>query len=184
MDSSNPSEKRPTAASRAARLLRRACLATGFRRQAAGDTGALREILARIPHREPFLFVERVLERSERAILTEWTVPADSWFLRGHYPRNPILPGVIASEFVFQSAALLVCHPDSEAARDGALPVLTSIREARFKRIVRPGQTIRAHVALEQRLGPAHYMRARVTTAAGETVLRLEFVVALGGAEG
>lgn len=140
-------------------------------------------ILARIPHRPPFLFVDRVLERDGERILTEWRVPPEADFFRGHYPGNPILPGVIGSEFVFQSAALLLCERADAPEGRRALPVLVRIQDARFRRIVRPGETIRAAVELEERLGNARHLRAEVRTQAGERVLSLRFVVALAEPE-
>lgn len=140
-------------------------------------------ILARIPHRPPFLFVDRVLERGERRILTEWRVPPEADFFAGHYPGNPILPGVIGSEFAFQSAALLLCESADAHAPRAAVPVLVRIQDARFRRIVRPGETIRAAVELEERLGNACHLRGDVRTPAGERVLSLRFVVALAAPE-
>ncbi len=130
-------------------------------------------IEARIPHRAPFLFVDRILEETAERILTEWQVPPDAAFFEGHYPGNPVLPGVIASEFVFQSSALLFSGGEAKG-----VPVLTKIEDARYKRIVRPGETITAEVDLVERIGPARYMRAKVRVGT-ELVLRIRFVVAL-----
>ena len=94
----------------------------------ASRAAARAEIEARIPHRDPFLLVDRILERDERAIRTEWTVPPDADFFRGHYPGEPLLPGVLATEFVVQSGALLVCEPDAEWLAD--VPVLPSWLDA------------------------------------------------------
>ena len=63
-------------------------------------------IQERIPHRAPFLFVDLILAEDETTITTEWTPGSDAEFFRGHYPGNPIVPGVLLMEFVFQSAAL------------------------------------------------------------------------------
>jgi 3-hydroxyacyl-[acyl-carrier-protein] dehydratase len=136
------------------------------------------EIEARIPHRAPFLFVDRVLELSDEAITSEWNILPELPFLAGHYPGDPIVPGVLVNEFVFQSAAILMSEPEEGRTSSGAVPVLTRVEDARFKRMVRPGAVLRAEVTLTDRLGPACYMKARVTSA-GELVARLVFVVAL-----
>lgn len=139
-------------------------------------------IEARIPHRTPFLFVDRILEEREDGITTEWDVAPDSFFFTGHYPGNPILPGVIMNEFVFQSAAVYMSAESDEGTKAGGVPVLTSIENARFKRMVKPGETLHAELTLTERLGPACYMKAKVTSA-GKLVVRLSFVVAMAPPE-
>lgn len=135
-------------------------------------------IEAAIPHRDPFLFVDRVFERTQSTITTEWDVRADLPAFRGHYPGQPLLPGVLSSEFAFQSAALFVATSGADAVQKGSLPVLTRIEDARFKRAVFPGDTLRAEVELVERLGPACFMKATVTCG-GAVVLRVRFTVAL-----
>jgi len=139
------------------------------------------EVLAAIPHRDPFLFVDRIVERSgpphaPTHLVTEWMVPKDGDWFRGHYPGHPILPGVLVSEFAFQSAAVLLSS--HVAGRVGVLPVLIGIENARFKSTVEPGEVLRAEVELLEELSGKHYMRGFVTCG-GRTVLRLRFTVAL-----
>ena len=136
------------------------------------------EIHAAIPHREPFLFVDRIVERDPERIVTEWHVPSDAPFLRGHYPGRPLVPGVLICESAFQTGAILCAN---ESTPDGAVPVLTKIGDARFRRRVVPGETLRCEVALVERVGPARYMKAKVTCA-GELALRVEFVVTVAAA--
>lgn len=136
----------------------------------------------RIPHRDPFLFVSRVLEITSTGCVSEWDVAEDAFFFDGHYPGNPIVPGVILNEFVFQSAAIYMSEPDASGSPPTGVPVLTKIEDARFKKIIRPGDTVRAEVSLTERVGPACYMKAKVTID-GKTVLRLNFVVAMAAAE-
>ncbi|MAF66178.1 MAG: beta-hydroxyacyl-ACP dehydratase [Planctomycetes bacterium] len=142
-----------------------------------------KEIEALIPHRPPFLFVERVLELDDEAIVTEWRVPEDAAFFEGHYPANPITPGVLLTEFAVQSAAVLVSAAEADARPAGSVPVLTRIQNARFRRMVRPGETVRAEAQLLERVGEARLVRARLLSAAGENVARLEFTVLLAREE-
>lgn len=135
-------------------------------------------IEARIPHRDPFLFVDRIVEQTDDGITTEWDVSPDLDAFRGHYPGQPILPGVLCAEFCFQSAALLFSDPNQGDAPEGGVPVLTKIEDARYKRMVRPGETLTARLSLTDSLGPARYVRADVRCD-GELVLRIRFVVAL-----
>lgn len=134
-------------------------------------------IEARLPHRAPFLFVDRILEEGPGWIRTEWDVPADLFAFAGHFPLDPVLPGVLIAEHVFQSAALAVLAGEP-AATTGGTPVLARIEEARFRRIVRPGETLATHAEVLERLANARYCRASVTCA-GENVARLRCTLAL-----
>ena len=128
-----------------------------------------------LPHRPPFLFLDRVLECEDERVLTEWQVPVDLDCFRGHYPERPVLPGVILCEMAFQSGAVLL---GSGARLKGALPVLATIRDARFKHSVAPGESLRAEVEIEERLSGATYLKG-IIRSEGRAVLRLRFVLAL-----
>ncbi|MBK7643690.1 MAG: beta-hydroxyacyl-ACP dehydratase [Planctomycetes bacterium] len=130
------------------------------------------DVLAGLPHRAPFLFVDRIVEQSATRILTEWDVSAELPAFAGHFPDQPVLPGVLMAEFCFQSAALLF-----SGTPGAGLPVLTRIEDARYKKVVRPGETLRAEVTLVESLSNARWCKAHVTSA-GASVLRIGFVVA------
>ena len=131
-----------------------------------------------IPHRAPFLFIDRILERSPREIRAEWDVRPDAAFFEGHYPGHPIVPGVLLCESVFQAGAILCAHDGRDRAPEGSVPVLTKIGDARFKHVVRPGETLQIHVTLDERIGAARFMTGRMQSA-GRSVLRVSFVVTL-----
>ncbi len=137
-------------------------------------------VLARIPHRPPFLFVDEIVEESDDAITTRWTPPVDADFFRGHYPGNPILPGVLMLEMIFQSAALHFAGVAECAGEDlgETVPVLTRIGGGRFKRTVRPGEALTAELELTEALGPARFMKARLKNADGKLVVSCDFAVA------
>ena len=135
-----------------------------------------------IPHRAPFLFVDRILERGEGRLVTEWTVPPEADFLRGHYPGRPLVPGVLLCESAFQAGAILCAGDDRDAVPQGAVPVLTRIEGSRFKRMVGPGETVRCETTLRERVGPARYLTSK-QTCDGATVLRVDYVVAVTAAE-
>ena len=139
------------------------------------------EILDLIPHRDPFLFVDEIeeFEANER-VVTRWEVREDHDFFRGHYPAEPVLPGVLISEYAFQSGAILLKKSADEGWDDSedAIPVLAGIEKARFKKLVRPGTTLRAEVKLDRSMANARYLSARVSTDEG-IVARLSFVLAM-----
>ena len=134
------------------------------------------EIEAAIPHREPFLFVDRILSRSEQGIQCAWRVPEDADWFRGHYPGQPVTPGVILSEHAFQCAAIFLSEQLSGFSAEDGVPVLTKIENARYKRMVQPGESLETQVSLRERLGPAWYLSAKVSCA-GATVLNIRFVL-------
>jgi 3-hydroxyacyl-[acyl-carrier-protein] dehydratase len=142
------------------------------------DNAANIDIASIIPHREPFLYVDRVVELAQGRIVTEWDVRADAHFFRGHYPGQPLVPGVLICESAFQAGAILCAADERDAIPEGAVPVLTRIADARFRRRVGPGETLRCEATLDERVGPARYMTAKVSSG-GQAVLRVQFVVAV-----
>lgn len=132
-----------------------------------------------IPHRPPFLFLSRIVEHEGDSLVCEWDVPEDLFAFEGHFPGEPVLPGVLISEFCFQAGAVLI-YATSEDDRDAdGVPVLTKIEDARFRQIVRPGATLRAEVTLTERLANARFVTAKVTDGHGKTVVRLKCTLAV-----
>ena len=149
---------------------------SGPRHGGHGGPDGRAAIEAAIPHRDPFLFVDEVVERSAEHLVARWRVPADGSWFRGHYPGEPVLPGVLVCEHCFQAAALLISALRGGFGPADGVPVLTKIEGARFKRIVRPGETLETQVALEEVLGPAWWLAAHVRCE-GATVARVRFVL-------
>jgi 3-hydroxyacyl-[acyl-carrier-protein] dehydratase len=133
-------------------------------------------ITALIPHREPFLWVDRIIAVSKDAILTEKDIPEDLDIFRGHYPDHPILPGVLLCEAVFQTSALLIAEIESgkPESKPNRLPVITKISGARFKRTVIPGDTVRIEVELKETFSSANFFKGTVRVN-GKTALRIDF---------
>lgn len=135
-----------------------------------------------IPHRPPFLFVDEIVEVSTDRIVTTKFVDPQSDFLRGHYPAEPLMPGVLICECGFQAGALLIAHRIGGLEASRGIPVLTRIQDGRFKRIVHPGQTLRVEVTLDDELDGAYYLTARATVD-GKLAVRVTFACKLAAKE-
>lgn len=105
-----------------------------------------------LPHRAPFLLVDEILDlvpgESARA---RWLVDPAHDVFRGHFPGNPILPGVMIVEALAQTGALAAM---AEPASRGKLALFAGIERARFRRVVRPGETLEMETRLTRRRGP------------------------------
>jgi 3-hydroxyacyl-[acyl-carrier-protein] dehydratase len=142
---------------------------------------SLDQIKAAIPHREPFLLIDEIVEQSDARIVCRKTFTGDEFWFRGHYPDYPITPGVILCEAAMQAGAVLLSKlvgdsPDS-------VPVATRANNVQFKHMVRPGDTIELEVDLTERLASAFFMKARVTVA-GKVACRFDFACTLAPKNG
>lgn len=140
-------------------------------------------IFARIPHRPPFLWVDQVVSCDGGTLIAEKKIPADLDIFQGHYPDYPILPGVILCEAVFQAGALLIAellrqdNGENPSSTQG-VPVLTRINGAKFKREVKPGETITLEVKLKEQIGVAWFLQGRVLVH-DKTAVKVDFACAL-----
>ncbi len=133
----------------------------------------MQDFLNHIPHRPPFLFVDRVIEEHPDRIHTQKDIHKDEAFFQGHYPDRPIMPGVLVMESVFQSGAILMSK-GAGGCDDSKVPVLTRITNVKFKRAVLPGDTLDIEVTMKEKIGPAFYLAGKVKVDS-KTVLTVEF---------
>ena len=117
------------------------------------------EIEAILPHRDPFLLLDEVLvlEPGSRVVARKTVTEEDC---AGHFPGNPIMPGVIMGEAMAQAGAVAVL---SEEANRGKLALFAGIDSVRFKRLVSPGDELVLVCALEQARGPIGRGKATAT---------------------
>ena len=140
----------------------------------------MEQILEAIPHRPPFLFVDKIVELTETKIKTTKEVSPEEPFFKGHYPGNPIMPGVLICESIFQTGAILLSSIIGSVG-DG-IPVLTRISNAKFKSMVKPGDLLAMEAELVEKVSNAFFLKGSASVA-GKTVVTVEFAVSLAKAE-
>ena len=119
------------------------------------------EIEQILPHRDPFLLLDEVLELEPGShVVARKTVREDEWYLAGHFPGRPIMPGVLMVEALAQAGAVAVL---SEEENRGKLALFAGIDDVRFKRIVGPGDELTLACELETLRGPIGRGKARAT---------------------
>jgi 3-hydroxyacyl-[acyl-carrier-protein] dehydratase len=117
------------------------------------------QILAAIPHRPPMLLLDEVVDWEQERIVCKKTFQPSEWFFQGHYPEFPLVPGVILCEAAMQAGAVLLSKHETG---DG-VPVAGRLNDVKFKRMIRPGDTITIETTLEERMGDAFFLSAKVT---------------------
>jgi 3-hydroxyacyl-[acyl-carrier-protein] dehydratase len=146
-----------------------------------GTVHTTREIEALIPHRWPFLLVDRIVEYDAEAkrIVGIKGVTATEWFFQGHFPTHPIMPGVLQVEALAQTMAVYVAKQPGFGDRIG---LFAGIDEVRFKRIVVPGDTLRLEVTMEK-LGSRFGKGRGVASVDGEVACEglLSFIIPPSG---
>ena len=120
---------------------------------AALDAVDVAGVMEMIPHRYPFLLVDRVVEIiPDRSAIGIKNVTINEPFFQGHFPRNPVMPGVLIVEAMAQTAAVLVVYSLGASAA-GKLVYFMSIENARFRKPVTPGDQLKIHVTKDRSRG-------------------------------
>jgi 3-hydroxyacyl-[acyl-carrier-protein] dehydratase len=136
-----------------------------------------REIEGLIPHRWPFLLVDRIVEYDEaaRRIVGIKAVTATEWFFQGHFPGLPVMPGVLQVEALAQVMAVFVAKQPGFGDRIG---LFGGIDDCRFKRVVSPGDTLRLEITMDK-LGRRFGRGMGTATVAGEVACQatLSFII-------
>lgn len=135
-------------------------------------------ILAAIPHREPFLMLDEIVEQDEKHIVCKRTFRADEWFYQGHYPSFPLTPGVLLCECCLQAGAVLL----AQFPLGGGVPVATRMGDVKFKKMIRPGDEVVIEVTLNERLADAFYLTGKASCE-GKLAARLYFAVTVAKPE-
>jgi 3-hydroxyacyl-[acyl-carrier-protein] dehydratase len=138
----------------------------------------LAAIEAAIPHREPFLLLDEIVEQQENRITCRKTFRGDEFWFAGHYPEFPLVPGVLLCEAAMQAGAVLLAR---HAQGLEGVPVATRMGDVRFKQMVQPGDTVTLDVTLDEQVSHAFYLTARVTVR-GRMAARLTFACTMAAA--
>lgn len=132
---------------------------------------SLEAIHAAIPHRAPMLLVDEIVSREDDSIICRKSFRAEEYFFQGHYPDQPIVPGVILCEATVQSGAILL---SSKMKEQSGVPVLTRMSDVKFKNMVRPGDVIEMSVKIDDIVSTAYYLTG-VAKVNGKVAARLSF---------
>ncbi|MBI1965567.1 MAG: 3-hydroxyacyl-ACP dehydratase FabZ [Betaproteobacteria bacterium] len=130
----------------------------------------INEVLKYLPHRYPFLLIDRVLSCEPGKSLTAVkNVTINEPFFSGHFPHRPVMPGVLIIEALAQAAAILTFKTEGAKADAESVYYFVGIDDARFKKPVTPGDTLRLHVTLQRHVRRIWKFQAQARV--GDTVV-------------
>lgn len=126
------------------------------------------------------LLVDEIVSETESSIICRKTFRADEFFFQGHFPESPIVPGVIQCECCLQAGEALLAAKAS--ATDGnVVPVATRMDAVKFKKMIRPGDTVEIEATLNEQVSNAYYMTGKLTVG-GKLATRLDFCCSMASA--
>jgi 3-hydroxyacyl-[acyl-carrier-protein] dehydratase len=135
------------------------------------------QILERIPHRPPFLFVDEILSETPDGLVASRTWRPDEDFYQGHYPGAPITPGVLLCEAVFQTGALYLSRSLAQSGAPSGMPLLVKISDVRFRNPVYPGDKVTIEVKKKD-LMAGFYSMSGTMKRGDARILSVDFSVA------
>jgi 3-hydroxyacyl-[acyl-carrier-protein] dehydratase len=117
-------------------------------------------IKSAIPHREPFLLIDEIVEQTDNHIVCRKKFTGDEFWYQGHYPNFPLTPGVLLCEAAMQAGAVLLSKMVADNPK--SVPVVSRLNHAKFKSMVRPGDTVTLEVELTEKMAGAYFLDATV----------------------
>lgn len=137
----------------------------------------IKEIQEILPHRYPFLLIDRVEELEEgQKVVAYKNVTMNEYFFQGHFPQEPVMPGVLIIEALAQAGAVAILKMEKYK---GKIAYFTAINNAKFRRKVVPGDTLRLEVEIIKIKGPAGVGKA-IATVDGQKAVEAEIMFIIG----
>jgi 3-hydroxyacyl-[acyl-carrier-protein] dehydratase len=140
-------------------------------------------ILKRLHHRPPYLLIQEVKEHSSTYLEAIYRPEGSEFFLQGHFPGTPVVPGAIMQEMTTQAAGLMITEYhspvtdyDSEKTKGWALGVLRAVHLAKYKHFARPGDTLKIKVELLDTVDNSFRFKGRIEVA-DQTIMFNEFTL-------
>ena len=130
------------------------------------------DVTSYLHHRPPYLLVDQIEEISDQKIVTTTTVPKEAFFIQGHFPGAPILPGAMMQEMTTQSAGVLIAanynpmqqfNTEDPDFNEYALGVLIKVSSARYRGFARPGDQLQTTVTLIENIGSLFDFEGRIS---------------------
>ena len=128
------------------------------------NTSSYEEIISLIPQRPPFLFAQEIIDFTKDSIVVRTHLTGKEDFFKGHFPEVPVMPGVLMLEAMFQTGGVLIGKRGGEtsASADEKIGVVSKVDKTKFKRVVRPGDTLEIKVEVSNEFGPAVFFKGKV----------------------
>ena len=135
------------------------------------------QLLKYIPQRPPFLMLDGIVDETAESVTTYKDLTGEEDWFKGHFPGNPVMPGVLMCEAVFQTGAYLMARR-GEASSASKTAVVTRIQGAKFKNMAKPGDKLLITVDFGEMLANAAFMKGKVRVG-DKTIMTIEFAAAL-----